>query len=94
MGWGGASPSAGALKATPAGAARLLTQASFGPTDGSISDVQTLGYGGWIASQIAMPVSASHLAWVDAAIAGEGTAKATPTTFYGSFWRRLCENPH
>ncbi len=67
---GGASP-AGAIdpprpaivrarRSSPseADAVRFLEQASWGPTDASIAEVRSLGFGAWIDRQIAAPVSA------------------------------------
>lgn len=38
-------------------AVRLLDQASFGPSDGSVADVQRLGVAGWIDEQLATPAT-------------------------------------
>jgi uncharacterized protein (DUF1800 family) len=46
-------------------AARFLAQASFGPTDADIAQVQTLGYRGWLDAQMALPPTA-HLPYVRA----------------------------
>jgi uncharacterized protein (DUF1800 family) len=46
-------------------AARFLTQASFGPTDADITNVQSIGYSAWIDQQFAMP-AAKHLPYVQA----------------------------
>jgi uncharacterized protein (DUF1800 family) len=50
---------------TAAGAARFLTQATYGPTIQEIATVQAQGYAAWIEAQLTRPV-ASHLAYVDA----------------------------
>lgn len=42
---------------SPLQASRFLMQASFGPTTEDIEQVRSLGYGGWIDQQIALPVS-------------------------------------
>ncbi|HXT21032.1 MAG TPA: DUF1800 family protein, partial [Thermoanaerobaculia bacterium] len=57
-----------ALPTTPptaAEAARFLRQAAYGPTLADVATVQSRGYAGWIADQMALP-RASHLAYVDA----------------------------
>jgi len=45
-----------------ADAFRLLTQATFGPTDADIHDVMSLGVGGWIDRQLDMGPQANYLA--------------------------------
>ena len=55
-------------KPTPIEAARFLTQATFGPTDDQISAVTASGYAAWIDQQMAMPVSETHLGYVDAPV--------------------------
>jgi len=47
--------------ATHADAFRLLTQATFGPTDADIEKVMRLGVEGWIDEQLAMPLQSSYL---------------------------------
>ena len=61
-------PAPPALPTTPptaAEAARFLRQAAYGPTLADIATVQSRGYAGWIADQMALP-RVSHLAYVDA----------------------------
>jgi uncharacterized protein (DUF1800 family) len=41
---------------------RLLTQATFGPTEADIQHVMDIGVEGWIDEQLALPVRAAHLA--------------------------------
>jgi uncharacterized protein (DUF1800 family) len=78
-------------------AARFLTQATFGPIDASIADVQASGYDDWITQQEAMPVSASHFAYIENRIAALKAAGSTanPTTvdFYNSFWQQAVTGP-
>ena len=45
------------IKATPAGAFRFLTQASFGPTVRDLNRVQTMGIPAYLENQFAQPVS-------------------------------------
>jgi uncharacterized protein (DUF1800 family) len=47
---------------TRADAFRLLTQASFGPTEAEVSRTMTLGAAGWVDEQLAKPARAVHLA--------------------------------
>ena len=82
---------------TAAEAARFLAHASFGPTDAAISQVRASGYAEWIDQQMAMPVSGSHLADMDArqeelAQAG-GSTSLNPPDFYASFWRQAITAP-
>ncbi|MGQ7846301.1 DUF1800 family protein [Granulosicoccus sp. 3-233] len=51
---------------TPEDAARLLAQATFGPSSESIARVQTLGLEGWIDEQLSLPMGAPHLDFVRA----------------------------
>jgi uncharacterized protein (DUF1800 family) len=50
---------------TEAEAARLLTQATFGPTMAGIQEVRTLGIEGWIDAQLALPFSSHMQAYDD-----------------------------
>ena len=79
---------------TASEAARFLTQATFGPTDASISAVRSSGYAEWIDQQIAMPVQSSHLAWIDSRVpAGASVASITPNDVYYTFWQQAVESP-
>ena len=84
-------------QATPFEAARFLTQATFGPTDDSIADVQSLGYEAWIDQQEAMPVSATHLAYLDARLAQlkltNANAHLNTVDVYNSFWKQSVTAP-
>ncbi|WP_309629087.1 DUF1800 domain-containing protein [Brevundimonas sp.] len=72
-----------------ADAAKLLTQATFGPTDAEIDSVKSLGYAGWINAQLALQ-SSSHLAYTDNRLAQlrltNPAATLGPNQFYESFW--------
>ncbi|WP_426041272.1 DUF1800 domain-containing protein [Brevundimonas sp. TWP2-3-4b1] len=72
-----------------ADAAKLLTQATFGPTDAEIDSVKLLGYAGWINAQLALQ-SSSHLAYADNRLAQLRLTNPTATLganqFYESFW--------
>jgi uncharacterized protein (DUF1800 family) len=68
-------------------AARLLSQASFGPTEASIQQVQALGLSGWIDQQIATPrPSVTHQAHIEARDTEVGGAQANQ--FYETWWRQ------
>jgi len=92
---GGGPPSAGqpATPPTAAEAARFLTQASFGATDASISTVRASGYEDWIAQQLAMPVSSSHVAFMQARRALPGAPNPSANELYGSFWAQAATGP-
>ena len=92
---GGGPPAAGqpATPPTAAEAARFLTQSSFGATDASISAVRASGYDDWVAQQLAMPVSASHLAFMQARRALPGAPNPSVNEFYSSFWQQAATGP-
>src|SRR5688500_8430851 len=88
----GARGAGGANDAPPtaAEAARFLTQATYGPTEATISQVRASGYSQWIDQQLTMPAPASHLANLDARLvelrAANPTATLNPVDFYNSYW--------
>ncbi len=93
----GAGQAAATQQVTLPGAARFLTQATFGPTDSSISDVQSAGYAAWIDQQESMPVSDTHLAFMQRRLAAlqaiSPSARNTSGDFYDSFWRQTATAP-
>jgi uncharacterized protein (DUF1800 family) len=73
--------------ATHTDAVRLLTQGTFGPTTDDINHVMSVGIGGWVDEQLAIPVRASHLArWnSDNALlakAGGATSNTLDSSFF------------
>ena len=91
---GSGSDSSGTAAQTPPtqeAAARFLTQASFGPDDASVSQVQAQGYSRWIDTQLALPV-ASHVAAWDAADAEVKKTNAAASVgqdgVINSFWKQ------
>ncbi|PZO06391.1 MAG: DUF1800 domain-containing protein [Alphaproteobacteria bacterium] len=86
------------IEASPAkqNAARFLTQATFGPTDAAIQQVEALGYRGWIDQQI-VTQSPSHLTYVDNQLAQmrltDPTAQLYAPTFHNSFWINAATSP-
>ena len=58
-----ANPGATPPSPSPVHAARLLMQASFGPTPKSVEEVRTLGLRGWIDQQLALPATL-HQAYI------------------------------
>jgi uncharacterized protein (DUF1800 family) len=63
---------------TAAAAGRFLSQATFGATDGLITQVQSQGYDAFLTAQFAAPMS-SHLAFVDAALAALPSPSPSPS---------------
>ena len=92
---GGGPPAAGQPTTPPTAseAARFLTQASFGATDASVSAVRASGYSDWIAQQLVMPVSGSHVAFMQARRALPGAPNPSVNEFYGSFWQQAATGP-
>jgi uncharacterized protein (DUF1800 family) len=79
--------------ATHADAFRLLTQASFGPTDATVANVMSTGVSAWIDAQLALPVRANYLArWNsdNAALAASGGA--TPNNVESAFYQEALAN--
>jgi len=74
---------------TTSEAGRLLTQATFGPTDAEIDAVIASGYSGWISQQLTAQ-SSSHLTYLDNRLAQlrltNPTASLGANNFYESFW--------
>jgi len=86
----GTAPAAPPPTASEAG--RLLTQATFGVTDASISEVQSQGINGWITAQLALPQPGlSHQAFVDGALAANGAVNAN--NFYQTWWKQAISEP-
>jgi len=61
-----AAPAAAAAGTTRQDAFRLLTQASFGPTDADIAKVMASGPAAWVDAQLALPSSSAYLSRWDA----------------------------
>ena len=76
---------------TAAESARFLTQATFGPTDATISQVRSSGYSQWIDEQIVAPQSSTHLedltARLTAIRAANPTASLQPADVNWTFWK-------
>ncbi len=89
-GGGGGGPTS--LPPTAPEAERLLTQGTFGPTDASIAAVISSGsINNWIAAQMAMPLPASHEAYITASLASFGSVDAN--SFYQTWWRQAITEP-
>jgi uncharacterized protein (DUF1800 family) len=82
---------------TAAEASRFLTQATYGPTDATISQVRAAGYSQWIDQQMVMASPRSHLGDVDATLAElrltNPGATLNPPDFYASYWRQAITGP-
>ncbi len=90
-GGSGSGSGSGGPQGTPptqSEAARLLTQATFGPSESSIQQVISAGsVNAWLNQQIAMPMSAiSHQGYIDAVEAASG--EVTTRNFYDTWWRQ------
>lgn len=87
-GGGGGSGGPPPTPLTQASAARLLTQATFGPSETSIQQAVSAGSAeAWINQQIAMPMSSlSHQGYIDAVEAASG--EVTTRNFYDTWWRQ------
>jgi uncharacterized protein (DUF1800 family) len=80
-------PPPSGLRPTVEEASRFLIQASFGPTDAAIAEVQDKGYAGWIDAQLAAPMfGETHLAWFD--FKNQNPLGVAPTVFYESWWKQ------
>jgi uncharacterized protein (DUF1800 family) len=95
----GARGTGGSSDAPPTAteAARFLSQASYGATDATISQVRAAGYSGWIDQQIITPAPPSHVSEVDARLvelkATNPTATLNPQDFYYSYWEQAVTGP-
>ena len=78
-------------------ASRFLAQATYGPTDSTISQVRSSGYSQWLDQQMVMPAPTSHLADLDARLAAlrvsNPTTSLNPTDFYYSYWKQAVTGP-
>jgi uncharacterized protein (DUF1800 family) len=78
---------------TRAQAARFLAQASLSSTPAEITQVQSLGYSGWLDSQMALPRSSTNVDW----LRSKGfDAVAYKSSVVGSdqmMWRKLLSSP-
>jgi uncharacterized protein (DUF1800 family) len=87
----GAQAPASALP-TRAEAFRLATQASFGPTEPLLTQIQTVGAPAWVDAQLAMPATVTHLPRWRAATAkaksADPAAVASPNELISSFYER------
>lgn len=83
------------VSTTRADAYRLLTQASFGPTEAEITRTMSLGAAGWVDEQLAKPVKFAHQARWDAddaaAKAKDPKATAGIPSMISSFYQQALQ---
>lgn len=69
-------------------AARILTQATFGPTIDEINHIQTIGTGAWFNEQFSKPQT-MHFAYVNQALSTwPANTTVTDSPFIESFWQQ------
>lgn len=73
-------------------ASRFLIQATFGPTTSEITNVQSLGYEGWIDNQFALPVS-HHLPLVLANASADPTTPYPGNLMFNTWWHQSVTAP-
>ncbi len=81
----------------PNAAARFLIQATFGPSESEITNVETLGYAGWIADQFTRPAT-HHLPVVLANVStnADGTNADVPypgSLTFNAWWQQSITAP-
>ncbi|MBK8838374.1 MAG: DUF1800 domain-containing protein [Hyphomonadaceae bacterium] len=91
-GTGGGGTGGGATSGAPpttAEAARLLTQATFGPTDAAIQEVVSSGsINAWVTAQIAKPVASNaHLDYIESIWKAGAGFFPSRNDFYSTWWR-------
>jgi uncharacterized protein (DUF1800 family) len=99
---GGGGDTAGAspqvhYPSSDADARRFLTQATFGPTDADVAEVQALGFEPWIDRQLEAQPTSSHVAFFDLRQAtlrlANPTANASFNELNHSFWHHAITGP-
>jgi uncharacterized protein (DUF1800 family) len=91
-----APPALSLANVTVQDAARLLHQATFGPTAAEIATVRQRGYAGWIADQLAQPATLHRPATVsdfEAYTRSATTTSAVPTNRQAAWWRIAVNAP-
>ena len=79
------------LPASRSEAAMFLSKATFGPTEGDVDRVMSIGYSAWIDEQFATPAASHRASWeaADAAIkAVDPMSGAGQDPVFYSFWKR------
>ena len=78
------------LPASRSEAAMFLSKATFGPTEGDVDRVMSIGYSAWIDEQFATPAASHRASWeaADAAIkAADPMSVAGQDPVFFSFWK-------
>ncbi len=80
---------------TPADAARLLTQATFGPLRTEIATVQSQGINGWITAQMALPYTAHRAATLSdfRIFGGGGDGQIISSNRQAAWWKTALTAP-
>jgi uncharacterized protein (DUF1800 family) len=79
------------LPASRSEAAMFLSKATFGPTEGDVDRVMSIGYSAWIDEQFATPAASHRASWeaADAAIkAADPMSGAGQDPVFFSFWKQ------
>ncbi|GGC58866.1 DUF1800 domain-containing protein [Undibacterium terreum] len=85
---GGSGGSGSAPPPTAAQAARMLTQASFGPTSGDISALSASSYSAWLEAQFTKPQKL-HRSYMDSISATLASGQSlSQNNFFESFWQQ------
>jgi uncharacterized protein (DUF1800 family) len=74
-------------------AARFLSQAALGCTSADIEQVRSLGYGGWLDAQFALPRSSSNVEWLRAKNYDTLANKNNTAGSTDMLWRKLLSSP-
>ncbi|NGZ84704.1 DUF1800 domain-containing protein [Duganella aceris] len=90
---GDATTAAVSAGVTPAAASQFLAQATFGPTEGSIAEVASIGPEAWFDTQFRKPQSLHRIALDQLRTTLAPGLKVTPPAFYNSFWRQVVTGP-
>lgn len=72
---------------------RFLAQASFGATPATAASVRSLGYAGWIDTQLTTTLAASHVATVDGSVARFNSGKARVPDIPYTWWTHAVQDP-
>ena len=73
-------------------AARFLIQATFGPSAAEITNVQAMGYDGWLSNQFSLPAT-HHLPTVLSNVNPDATRPYPGTLTFNTWWRHSVTAP-
>lgn len=94
---GARMPGGSTAPPTAAEASRFLAQASYGATDGAISQVRASGYAQWIDEQMVLARPTTHQAEMEARLAllrqTNPDARLSANDFYYSYWKQAVTGP-